>query len=190
VTGDLGTADEGTSPGEALLVFDASPLSHFARADRLDALTALVKDYRCVTTRAVRDELERGVTRYPQLTATRRLDWLTEVAVDGLAELGALAAYLQLLSRDQRHFGEATVLAWAETHGAIAVIDDQAAVRAGEARGVEVHGSLWLIIAGYRKGVLHEAAASELVDQLRDTEAWFPCDGETVFKWAREHGLL
>jgi hypothetical protein len=92
-----------------------------------------VKDYRCVTTRAVRDELEHGVARYPQLTATRRLDWLTEVAVDGLAELGALAAYLQLLSRDQRHFGEATVLAWAD---------------------------------------------------------WFPCDGETVLKWAREHGLL
>jgi hypothetical protein len=30
----------------------------------------------------------------------------------------------------------------------------------------------------------------ELIDALRDTEAWFPCDGATFFAWARSQGLL
>jgi hypothetical protein len=47
-----------TSP-PARLLFDASPLLHSAKADRLDVLGDLVRDAECVTTRAVLDEIGR-----------------------------------------------------------------------------------------------------------------------------------
>jgi hypothetical protein len=37
------------------------------------------------------------------------------------------------------------VLAWAEVNGGIAVIDERAGTQAAQARGVAVHGTLWLI---------------------------------------------
>ncbi|WP_067965032.1 hypothetical protein [Nocardiopsis trehalosi] len=50
-----------TSP-PARLLFDASPLLHSAKADRLDVLGDLVRDAECVTTRAVLDEIGRRHT--------------------------------------------------------------------------------------------------------------------------------
>jgi len=46
-----------------VLVFDASPLIHFARADELEALRDLVKVFECVTTKAVLGELRNGAER-------------------------------------------------------------------------------------------------------------------------------
>jgi len=43
---------------------------------------------------------------------------------------------------------EAATLAWAETHGAVAIVDDRAARNVARHRGVTVHGSLWLITRG------------------------------------------
>lgn len=57
---DVGTE---TSP----LVLDATCLSHFARADRLDVLRDLLVGRRCWTTEIVLAELNRGVADYPLL---------------------------------------------------------------------------------------------------------------------------
>lgn len=46
-----------------VLVFDASPLNHFARATELGALRDLVREFECVTTKAVLGELRKGVER-------------------------------------------------------------------------------------------------------------------------------
>lgn len=43
-----------------VLVLDASPLVHFARADQLGALRDVVKNFECVTTKAVLGELRKG----------------------------------------------------------------------------------------------------------------------------------
>jgi predicted nucleic acid-binding protein len=94
------------------------------------------------------------------------------------------------LGSGERNIGEASVLAWAELNGATAIVDERAGANHGRQRGVQVHGSLWLIVEGYRGGHLDEGGAKALVDALRDTEAWFPCDGEGLFDWARSCGLL
>jgi hypothetical protein len=95
----------------AVLVFDASPLSHFARANELDTLRVLVAGFECVTTKAVRSEMRRGAEHYPALDAAVRLDWVATVPCDDLDELYLFGQYMNRLGNLERNAGEASVLA-------------------------------------------------------------------------------
>lgn len=137
------------------------------------------------TTNAVLDELAAGPHG-----EHLEIDWLTVEPVDHLKELKALLGYVEVLGAGRRHLGEATVLAWAEVHNGLAIVDDRAAKKAAERRGVGCHGTLWLIVRGYREGVISEEGACRLVDVLQDQNARFPCDGAELLAWARAKGLL
>jgi len=172
------------------LVFDTSPLSHFARAGRLPSLARLTASHRCVVPQAVLDELRNGESVHPPLADVRNADWIQVIACDGLAELRAFAHYVRVLGAGTRDIGEASVLAWAEVNGGIAVIDERAGTHAAQARGVTIHGTLWLIANGLNTGELLLPDAERLVDQLRTTDARLPCSGTEFFEWAKANGLL
>ncbi|MBS2962878.1 hypothetical protein KGA66_07480 [Actinocrinis puniceicyclus] len=78
-----------------VLVFDASPLTHFARAGELATLRALVADFECVTTRAVRGELGNGVSIHPETEGALHVGWLKEVRCDDLQELYLFGEYMR-----------------------------------------------------------------------------------------------
>ena len=139
---------------------------------------------------AVLDEVTRGTSMYPELAQIASLEWLRVVHVDGLSELQAFAEYSNRLGAGERDIGEASTLAWAEVHGATAILDERAGTRHGRERGVTVRGTLSLIAHGQQTGLLSENDCEHLVDALSDTEAWFPCDGSTFMSWARSEGLL
>jgi predicted nucleic acid-binding protein len=168
------------------LVWDASALHHAARADRLDVFGDVAKAYDNVTTAAVVDEL----AGYGLAETAERSDWLRIMHVDGLRELPALVAWIGRLSAGVHHRGEATVCAWADVHGAIAVIDDGDARRAARTAGLEVHGSLWVLVTGVRAGALSEPAADGLVATLIRAGARYPLQGQAFSSWARASGLL
>jgi predicted nucleic acid-binding protein len=172
------------------LIFNTSPRSHFARAGRLALLDRLTAAYRRVVPQAVLDELRAGELAHPPLADLGNADWLEIVACDGLAELRAFAHYVRVLGAGERDIGEASVLAWAEVNGGIAVIDERAGTQAAQARGVTVHGTLWLIANGLNAGDLLLPEAERLVDQLRSTDARLPCSGAEFFEWAKAQGLL
>lgn len=172
-----------------VLVWDTSPLHHAIKADKIDILGDLAGTSRgCprrnVTTQAVMDELRRH-----QLPAAG-LGWLEVVHVDGLDELTALLAWVERVSAQQANQGEATVLAWAQVHGAIPVVDDRDARRAARGAGLEVWGSLRVIAESVSEGRLTEYAATAFVDSLADTGARYPCGRGEFITWAHRHGLL
>jgi predicted nucleic acid-binding protein len=168
------------------LVFDASPLNHFARAGELDTLRLLVADFNCVTTRAVHGELTLGVERFPEIRGALEANWIEVVRCDELVELVLFAKYIDRLGNIWRNTGEATVLAWAEAHGGIAYVDDRAACKAGRSSGVTVHRTLQLIVAGHSAKRLTEYEAQRLVRSLADNDARFPrAAKEDLFGWAR-----
>jgi predicted nucleic acid-binding protein len=174
-----------------VLVFDASPLNHFARAYELDALRKIVEEFECVTTKAVLAELRRGSAEYPELHAAIELPWLSVVSCDELDELYVFGQYMNRLGNLERNAGEASVLAWAEVHSAAAYVDDQVACNVGRSRGVTVHRTLQLVVAAYRADALTETAVQLLVDSLADTDARFPAEArEDLLGWARGKGLL
>ena len=173
----------------ATLVFDTSPLSHFARAKQIHTLQQITSGHRCTVTQAVLDEFQAGARKYPDL-GNADLSWLEVVAVDSLAAMRVLFEYARVLGSGSRDVGEATTLTYAELSGAIAIIDEAVGRNAGAKRRVAIHGTLWLVAEAFKATLLSEDQTVALVNQLHAAEAWLPCDGERFLEWARAEGLL
>ncbi|HEY0191551.1 MAG TPA: hypothetical protein VGC42_10560 [Kofleriaceae bacterium] len=166
-------------------------LSPFARAGKLEVLERLTAGRARNVTRAVLEELDRGIHDHPRLADVRGCTWLEPISVDGLAELGVFAEYVRLLGSGGRHIGEAATLAWAEVHQAVALVDDDDAAQVGRSRRCEIRRTLALIAGGIRRAVIAEDEGADLVDDLtRLGGARFPCDGPTFIRWAEDKGLI
>lgn len=118
------------------------------------------------------------------------LHWLETVHVDGLDELTALVDWMGRASGQKSNQGEATVLAWAEVHEAVAVIDDRDAVRVGRAGGLEVWGSLRVIADSVRDGRTTPYVATTFVDALISTGMRYPCPPGGFVDWAKRNSLM
>lgn len=178
------------SAATAPLVLDATCLSHFARADRLDVLGDLLVGRRCWTTETVLAELTRGITAYPLLRNVSGQEWLLVARLDSLTEMRLYDSWLRRVGSTVRDQGEASVFAAAELHGATAISDDRRAVRVGRFYGLDVHGTVWLLAGACRAGKLTPAGAGSLIDMLRATGHRLPCTGVGFPSYAQQYGLL
>lgn len=172
------------------LAFDSSPLNYIVRAYQLPLLEKLVANNDCVITRAVEDELLRGASKHAQLYQVSAQEWIRVVDDSSMAFLQLFSEYHTRLGGGDRNIGESATLAYAELHGLTACIDDRAARRQGQERGVPLTGTLELVCRGIRANIVEEVEATRIVDLLRDHEAFLPCDGSTFLDWARAEGLL
>ncbi len=158
----------------AVLVFDSAPLSAFARARQLRMLDRLAANDERVTTTAVVDELRAGLREYPELQDAIDLPWLRVEPLDDLHELFLFGQYARRLGSGRHDVGEATVLAFAEAHGAVAFTDDQTAAQVGRERGVKVVRTLALVARGVRNGLLTGPESVGLVDELIRSGGRYP----------------
>jgi predicted nucleic acid-binding protein len=173
------------------LVFDNTPLSHFARAGRLGALEKVVAPYRCVTPAEVTNEIHDGIAEHPSLAKVLSAPWLEDVELSEIEEVVAFARYkAELGGGPDKNRGEAAVLAWASVHGDIAIIDERAGTRMAQRDGIAVHGTLWLVANGVRSERLTRSEATRIVNELAATDMALPVDGPGFFAWAYEQGLL
>jgi predicted nucleic acid-binding protein len=107
------------------LVLDATCLSHFARADRLDVLQDLLFVKQCWTTETVLAELNRGIADYPLLRSVSEQEWLLVAGLDSVTEIRLYGRWLRRVGSAGRDRGEASVFAAAERYGATAITDDR-----------------------------------------------------------------
>ncbi|WP_189323098.1 hypothetical protein [Streptomyces flaveus] len=171
------------------LAWDTSPLFHAIKAGKLDVLGDVARTWqgggrRNVTTQTVVDEL----STYGLSLASA--DWLEIVHVDHLNELAALVKWMDRVSGSKSNEGEATVLAWAEVNGAIAVIDDGDARRIALRHSLPVWGSLRVIATAVSEGHITEYVGNNLVDALINSGARYPCARGQFISWAKQNGLL
>lgn len=173
------------------LIFDNSPLSHFARAGRLATLEELVQGYRCLVPVEVRQEIDVGIPDFPDLAEILAVPWLESIEISEFRELAAFARYKsELGGGPQENTGEAAVLAWTSINGGVAIIDERAGNRLAQRDEISVQDSMWLVAQGVQTGVLHRSEAENLVDDLRATHMWLPASGKEFFAWAYQQGLL
>lgn len=174
------------------LVFDATALSHFARAGRVDKLQIAIADDEPILLAEVADELALGIPGYPPLGSVAASGWLKQIELERLEELAAFARYKgELGGGPERNNGEAAVLAWISVNDGMAIIDEAAARTIGKREGFQVHGSLWLLIRSFRTGLLDRATAEAVVDDLVGTGMRLPLStGADLFAWAYETGIL
>jgi predicted nucleic acid-binding protein len=173
-------------------VLDTGPLSHFAKSHWLGALKAVLHGYRVVIPDVVDSELRNGVGPYPHLQAVLDADWIEVVTLEFDTELAAFAWYEQrLVGSDLRNTGECGVLALAETTpGAVAVVDDRVAAKAGRSKGVTVRGTLALLCDAIRAGLLTVPLVSALADDLLVNEYRLPFQPGGFARWANDQGLI
>jgi predicted nucleic acid-binding protein len=174
------------------LVFDTTALSHFTRADRRDELQAAAAVDEPILLAEVAAELARGIPSYPPLGSAAAGDWLKQVELEELPELAAFARYKgELGGGPGRNNGEAAVLAWVSVNGGIAIVDEVVARAVGTREGLQVHGSLWLLIRSFRTRVLDRATIEATVDDLISTGMRLPIStGAALFTWVYETGIL
>lgn len=174
------------------LVFDTTALSHFARAGRTDELHTAVADDEPIVLAEVAAELVRGIPDHPSLERLAAGAGLKQVELEELSELAAFARFKgELGGGADRNNGEAAVLAWVSVNGGIAIIDEVVGRAIGRREGLQVHGSLWLLIRGFKTRVFDRSTIEAIVDDLIATGMRLPVStGAALFAWAYEAGIL
>lgn len=95
------------------LIFDTSPLSHFARIESLEVLRVVVGERRSIIPQAVVVELQRGVQNDLRIRAVLEASWIEQRDTQADDELAAYAEFASRLVSGGRNVGDAAVLALA-----------------------------------------------------------------------------
>jgi len=145
-------------------VSDAGPLIHLAEIDSLELLATF-------------DTLLVPVTVYEEVDAGGLPDGLADLSYE-LVEADASRVGTQKLDA-----GERAAIAVAEQRGVVLLTDDLAARQAAADAGVEVHGSIGVIVLGHaRSGLDRDEAASRMRSLQRGTSLF-------VTEAVVEHGI-
>lgn len=171
-------------------VVDTGPLSHFARAGWLGVLRLLAPDNTILIPDTVEREL-RSAAAPSWLAQVLGSTWIVVRPVATDEELLAYSRYARrLVGDDGRNTGECGVLALAEVHGYVAVVDDQAGAKAGGAAGVAIRRTLGLLCDAVEDGQLTLPMVSAVADALLETNYRLPFPPGGFAKWAIESGRI
>jgi len=141
-------------------VVDASPLIVLARTGTLDLLR--LAGSAVLVPQGVLREVQQPGPNDPVVQTLARTPWLTVV------DPGPLPATLRPFGLDR---GEEEVLTWALAHpGTEALIDDLAARHCARALNIPHRGTLGLVLAAKRHGILQ--TARPVVEHLRAAGLW------------------
>ncbi|HMR49169.1 MAG TPA: hypothetical protein PKE40_07875 [Arachnia sp.] len=172
-------------------VVDTGPLSHFARAGWLGVLRFLSPGNTVVIPDTVEQEIRNAPTAHAWLPQILSNPWIVVEPLSTDAELVAYSRYArQLVGDDGRNTGECGVLALAEVHGYIALLDDHAGVKAGMAAGVTVRRTLGLLCDAIQQGQLTIDMVSGLADSLLESGYRLPMPPGGFARWAIESGRI
>ncbi|TLZ79762.1 MAG: hypothetical protein E6K11_06070 [Methanobacteriota archaeon] len=155
-----------------MIVSDATPLLHLARAGLLDLLP---KPYaRAVVPTSVWDEVRgRGEPR-PE-------SQVLEEASETWIRVRSLAARDRRKSEALRRAapvgrGEADAIALAEALEAAILMDDRVAIDLARMRGVETRWTTSVVLEAHRRGILDRMAARRAVKDLVESGLWIRQD--------------
>lgn len=173
-----------------ILVFDPSPLIHFARQSWLGVLKSVVGDRMALIPDVVVDELTNSAAMDYRVRAALEADWIERRELRTAQELSAFARFSSLLVRNNRNRGEAGVLALAQTCGGTAVIDDGAGRHAAKSHGVRLRPTLALLCEAIRGDLLTVELVESLADDLLASQYRLPFPPGGFRSWGQEHNLF
>jgi predicted nucleic acid-binding protein len=174
----------------AEIVIDSGPLSVFAEAGWLGMLRAIADDRTVVVTDIVEAELRDGAPLHPHLTSVLEAQWIQRRPLVSDDELVAYQRFASFLVSGDHNRGEASVLAYAQVHGAVAVLDDGAGRKHAKRCNIEFQGTLALLCEAIRRGDASVEMISRVADHMLETEYRLPFGPGGFANWAKEHGLV
>ncbi|TKX45434.1 DUF3368 domain-containing protein [Halorubrum sp. SD690R] len=152
-------------------VFDATPLTSLAKAERLGVVETL-SEPRLVPERVYREAVTEGIEA--GYDDARRIERTVE---DGLVDVVAVDTDdSPVATRLGRHPGlsdaDVAVLTCADARDAVAVMDESAGRSAAEVEGVETRGTAYLVLAAVKGGQLSKAGGRDAIDAMID-HGWY-----------------
>ena len=135
-------------------VSDAGPLIHLAEIDSLELLSAF-------------DTLLIPETVYEEVEAGGVPDGISDLSYE------LVEADERSVESEELDAGERAALAVTREHEVILLTDDLAARKVASDAGVEVHGSLGVIVLGYGRGLLDRGEAASRMRALQRETSLF-----------------
>ncbi|QWT22820.1 hypothetical protein KPL76_08390 [Subtercola sp. PAMC28395] len=142
----------------------------------------------------VHDEVIRGSERHSHLSlvldATK--SWISVRPIVESSGLVAFSKYHSFLvgADGVTNVGECGVLALSETLPGTAIIDDGAARRAGASQGVDLRGTVGLLLDAVRNHGLSRDTAGAVADDILASDYRYPFEAGRFIGWAVENGHL
>ncbi len=150
-------------------VFDATPLIYLARIDQLTLLEH-DEDPRVIPERVYEEVVETGLEAgYPDARRLERFvdaDGFTVVTVEPTPLLS------RLRTNDHLSAADAAVLAYADTHDGVAVMDEQYGRDVAASEGITTRGTAYLVVRLAKDGTIDVDDARSAIDAMID-EGWY-----------------
>ena len=162
-------------------VFDATPLIYLAKAERLELLSHFDRP-RVIPERVYEEVVDTGIEEgYPD---ARRIERCVEDDVFEVVEISESPLFERLRDNDNLSDADVSVLAYADSHDGVAVMDETYGRDVAATEGVETRGSAFVVLLLVRDGVIDAEAGRETVDAMLEA-GWF-CAPDVYAKIVRK----
>jgi predicted nucleic acid-binding protein len=150
-------------------VFDATPLIYLAKVDRLTLVQHL--EAPCVIPERVYAEVvATGVERgYPD---ARRIERSVEAELFDVVSVETTPCLSRLQTNDSLSDADAAVLACADAHDGVAVMDETYGRDVAAAEGITTRGTAYLVLKLTKEGAVSADEARALIDAMVD-QGWY-----------------
>lgn len=150
-------------------VFDATPLIYLAKAEHLELIDHI--DEPCAIPEPVYEEVvDTGIERgYPD---ARRIERAVENDVFDVVDAGETALAERLQDNENLSDADISVLAYADAHDAVAVMDETYGRDVAATEGIPTRGTAFLVLRLVKREVLRSDEARETIDAMLDA-GWY-----------------
>ncbi|MDQ1246834.1 MAG: hypothetical protein QG597_1202, partial [Actinomycetota bacterium] len=156
-------------------VSDTTCYTHLCRAGHDWILARLAPGGVVVVPADVEREIDIGRSRHVSIPSVASVSWAESTELTHDEALTSLVVKAQLGGGPHEHIGECAVIACAHHRRLVAILDDRAAVEQARLLGVRNHGTLWVVIEAYNRGLLHDRdQVARVVDDLIATGMYLP----------------
>ena len=162
-------------------VFDATPLIYLAKVDRLALVQQL--DVSCVIPERVYEEVvETGLEQgYPDARRIERGVDADRFVIESVETTPLLS---RLRENNDLSDADVAVLACADAHGGVAVMDDTYGRDVAAAEGITTRGTAYLVLKLASEGTISGDEARSVIDAIID-EGWY-CAPDVYAKIVRK----
>lgn len=150
-------------------VFDATPLIYLAKVDRL-ALVEHLEESCVIPERVYEEVVATGLeASYPD---ARRIERRVDTDCFEIVSMEATPLYSRLRTNDDLSDADVSVLARADAHDGVAVMDETHGRDVAAAGGVTTRGTAFLVLKLTKRGTISGDDARTIIDSMID-EGWY-----------------
>ena len=150
-------------------VFDATPLIYLAKVDRLALVQQL--DASCVIPERVYEEVV-GTGREQCYPDARRIERSVDADRSDIVSVATSALLTRLQDNSNLSDADVAVLACADAHDGVAVMDETYGRDVAAAEGITTRGTAYLVLKLASEGTLSVDDARTVIDAMID-EGWY-----------------